>query len=100
MVKNKWTPQWKEVGRKTLGLYISAGGRYEYANVVYEIKERNLKDSSLYRTRVWQGEPLYLHERPDLIEILHMTAVGYRRLLGEGLALDKNSLTVSEGQIK
>lgn len=87
----KQAPQWQEVGRKTLGLYISAGGRYEYANAVYEITERSTNDNSLYRTRTENGEPLYLHERPDLIEILRMTAVGYQRLLGEGLALDKKA---------
>ena len=93
MAKKKWTPEWEEIGRKPLGLHMSTGGKYEYANVVYEVTERSLKDKDVYRTRVDNGDPIYLHERPDIFEIFYMTSMGYNRLMHEGKKLDEKHLT-------
>lgn len=92
----KKPPQWKEVQRKPLGLYMSVDGRYAYASVTYEITERSLEDSIKYRTRTQDGECVYVHEHPELWEIFHMTALGYKRLMNEGLALDNKHLTSSQ----
>lgn len=92
----KQTPQWEEVQRKPLGLYISTDGRYQYASVTYEITERNLEDGIKYRTRNEDGECVYINEHPELWEIFHMTALGYKRLMNEGLALDRKRLTSSQ----
>jgi hypothetical protein len=96
MAKKKWTPEWEEMQRKLLGLYVSAGGRYEYFHTVYEVTERNLKDKNVWRTRTESGDPVYVHDRPDLFEIFHMTSLGYSRLMHEGKKLDEKRLTSSK----
>ena len=72
---------------------MSVDGRYQYASVTYEITERSteVEDGIKYRTRTQDGECVYLHNHPELWEIFHMTALGYKRLMREGLALDKKA---------
>jgi hypothetical protein len=96
MAKKKWIPEWEVMQRIPIGLYMSVDGRYEYAHVVYEVTERNLKDKKIWRTTKESGEPIYIHDRPDLFEIFHMTSLGYGRLMYEGKKLDEKRLTSSK----
>lgn len=91
MAKKKQEPQWEEMQRKTLGLWLAQGrgmGIYSYAAVIYEVTERRGNE---WRTRTEQGDAVYVHDRADLQEIFEMTMIGYNRLMYEAKKLDKTS---------
>lgn len=90
MAKKKQEPQWEEMRRTSLGLYLSPGGEglYAYAAVVYGVTERKENE---WRTRTEQGQAMYIHDRADLQEIFEMTMIGYSRLMYEGKKVDKTS---------
>jgi hypothetical protein len=83
VAKKKWTPEWEEMQRKTLGLFVSDGGRYQYFHAVYEVTERSLKDQTVWRTRVENGDPIDPYDHPNIYDIFKMTSLGYHRLMYE-----------------
>jgi hypothetical protein len=86
--KNKLN--WKEVQRKTLGLYVSPNGKFDYFSALYEVQEcRKAEGGAVeWRSRTEQGPPIYLHENSDLYDIFNMTAIGYNRLMQEAKKRD------------
>src|SRR3990167_1740884 len=86
---------WNMVANMVLGYHVydaqGAMGHYSYFSIVYQLSETDSKGG--FRTRVVYGNPVYIHEHPQLTLALKVCSQSTAELMNTAVRGDKEWLS-------